>query len=476
MGQDFETVIGLEVHIQLATQSKLFCADSTAFGAPPNTQVSAISLAHPGTLPALNSAAVRMAVKLGLALHCQLASAMHFDRKHYFYPDLPKGYQTSQHTHPVCVGGRVPVLLDGRWIEVAIHHVHMEEDAGKSLHDQHEHQSYIDLNRAGTPLLELVTEPVMHSPQEAAAFMNALRRLVQWLGICDGNMEEGSLRADANVSVRPVGSSTLGTRVEIKNLNSIRFLRKAIEAESLRQQEIIAGGGLVLQETRGYDASINETLGQRTKEEANDYRYFPCPDLPPFSVTAPLVRSVQSSLGQLPWEFEQELSEAGLSAGEAAALSADVETAAHFRALQAQNVSPKLAANWLLGPVRSWLNEHGANRFPLTPSMLAGVISLVESGVLSMQQASTRLMPELMQHAELSIEEAVERLGLKQVKNEDELSGWINTALAAMPDKVAAYQKGKKSLMGLFVGEVKRLSKGKADAKRVSELLEEKLK
>lgn len=465
----YQAVIGLEVHIQLQTRSKLFCADAASFGAAPNTQISAISLAHPGTLPVLNAQALEYAIQLGLALGSRITRRGWFDRKHYFYPDLPKGYQTTQLHAPIIVGGS----LSG----VAIHHVHLEEDAGKSIHDADPTQSCIDLNRAGVPLLELVTDPVIHDAATAGHFLTELRKLVRWLGICDGNMEEGSLRCDANVSIRPVGATHLGTKVEIKNLNSIRFVRRAIESEIRRQTALAEKGEKIVQQTRGYDADKDITLAQREKEEANDYRYFPCPDLPPFTITEAQLQRISAAMPQLPQQQEQHYIALGLPAQDAAVLAEEKSTADYFNALLTAGPPAKAAANWMLGPVKKWLNEAGIamEHFPIAPPQLAALIALVEAGTVNFSMAAAKLLPALAANTTANPVTLAAALGIVQEKNEDLLEDWVNAALANMPDKVVAYKKGKKGLIGLFVGEVKRLSKGKADPQKTMQLLEQKL-
>jgi aspartyl-tRNA(Asn)/glutamyl-tRNA(Gln) amidotransferase subunit B len=471
----YEIVVGLEVHIQLLTQSKLFCADATHFGAIPNTQVSVISLAHPGTLPMLNQAAVAQSIKLGLALQCNIAGQCHFDRKHYFYPDLPKAYQTTQLTQPILVGGSLATALS----TVPIHHIHLEEDAGKSIHDADPLYSCIDLNRAGMPLLELVTEPAISSSDEAFAFLTELRKLVRWLGVCDGNMEEGSLRCDANISIRPVGSKTLGTKVEVKNLNSIRNVKRAIDAEAKRQMALAEKGERIVQETRGYDADKNTTLGQREKEEANDYRYFPCPDLPPFTITQEQIDEVKAAMPALPMALQtQFVTQYQLPLQDAEVLTEERALAEYFMALTQAGAAAKPAANWLLGPVKSWLNEKqaGIETFPLTPLQLCKVVDMVQQGKVNFSTAATRLLPALLLEPQALPESLAASLGLLQQSNEQELEVFVNQVLAAMPEKVKEYQKGKKGLIGLFVGEVKKISKGKADPQAVTKILETKLK
>ena len=479
MEQRYETVVGLEVHIQLATKTKLFCGDSAAYGGAPNTHISPITLAHPGTLPVLNKTAVEFAIKLGLALGCDITRHSFFDRKHYFYPDLPKGYQTSQSRSPVCMGGQLKVSVGGEEKFVQIHHIHLEEDAGKSIHDADPDYSCIDLNRAGVPLLELVTEPVIRSSEEAYAFLTNLRKLVRWTGICDGNMEEGSLRCDANISIRPVGETKLGTKVEVKNLNSIRNVRRAIDAEVERQTRALQNGETIIQQTRGYDADTNTTAGQRDKEEANDYRYLPCPDLPPFEISDAWLNEVQAMLPELPETlFEKYTSTLGLPAQDAEVLTEEKALSDYFNILVKETPHVKAAANWLLGPVKSWLNGQNADitALPLAPAQLAAVIEIVQSGAVSFSAASSTLLPALVQQPSADAKALAASLNLVMDSNEDELESWVNEVLTAMPDKVKEYQKGKKGLIGLFVGEVKKRSRGKADPKKTTALLESRLK
>jgi aspartyl-tRNA(Asn)/glutamyl-tRNA(Gln) amidotransferase subunit B len=474
----YEAVIGLEVHIQLLTKTKLFCGDSAAYGGEPNTHVSPITLAHPGTLPVLNKQALEYAVKLGLALNCNISRHSFFDRKHYFYPDLPKGYQTSQTTAPICIGGHLKVQVNGEEKQVEIHHIHLEEDAGKSIHDADDNYTCIDLNRAGVPLMELVTEPVIHSADEAFAFVTALRKLVRWLGICDGNMEEGSLRCDANVSIRLAGEQKLGTKVEIKNLNSIRNVRRAIESEIIRQTELVEKGEKVVQQTRGYNADTNTTSPQRDKEEANDYRYFTCPDLPPFEVSQAQLNELQSAMPQLPDALQHYYTtQLSLPVADATVLTEDKAFSDYFNELIKETTHTKAAANWMLGPVKNWLNEEGKNigEWPLMPTGLASVIELVQSGEINFSVAAAKLLPALLAKPMENEKQLAIHLSLLQSTDSNELESWINETLAAMPDKVTEYKKGKKGLIGLFVGEVKKRSKGKADPQKTTRLLQEKL-
>lgn len=473
----YEAVIGLEVHAQLATASKLFCGDSTAFGAPPNTHISPITMGHPGTLPKTNKKAVEYAIRLGLACGCEIEKDNYFARKNYFYPDLPKGYQISQHTTPICKGGYVTIKTSTGERQVQLNRIHMEEDAGKSIHDLDEAYTCIDLNRAGTPLVEIVTEPDIHSAEEAWQYVTEIRRLVRWIGICDGNMEEGSLRCDANVSIRLKGETKLGTKVEVKNLNSIRNVKKAIEFEIERMVQLVESGGKVQQQTRSFDASNDTTFAIRDKEEANDYRYFPDPDLAPFHLTDEFISTIRQALPALPHELVQRYqSQFGLSAYDAAQLCDEKETNDFFAAVIRHTQNYKAAANWILGPVRQYINEAGITltQLSLSPALLAGLIKLVEEGKVSFSVASSRILPVVIAEAKdpLAIAEA---LNLLQVSDTNELETWVNGALESMPDKVTEYKKGKKGLIGLFVGEVKKRSKGKADPKMVTQLLEQKL-
>ncbi len=477
LSDKYEAVIGLEVHAQLATNSKLFCGDSTAFGAAPNTHISPITMGHPGTLPKTNKKAVEYAIKMGIACNCEIVKDNYFARKNYFYPDLPKGYQISQHTTPICKGGRVTIRTANGERDVQLNRIHLEEDAGKSIHDLDEDFTCVDLNRAGTALIEIVTEPDLFSADEAWQYVTEIRRLVRWLGVCDGNMEEGSLRCDANVSIRLKGETTLGTKVEVKNLNSIRNVKKAIEFEIERMTALVESGGRVQQQTRSFDASNDTTFAIRDKEEANDYRYFPDPDLAPFHLTDTFITSIKNALPALPNALVATYqTQFGLSDYDARQLADEKATSDYFSTVILHTPHYKAAANWILGPVRQYLNGNGTgfDTLSLKPQILAELINLVEEGKLSFSVASARIIPVLMVK-EVSPLALAEELNLLQVSDTQELDAWINSALASMPDKVTEYKKGKKGLMGLFVGEVKKRSKGKADPKLVTQLLEEKL-
>lgn len=474
----YETVIGLEVHIQLLTNSKLFCGDSAAYGGAPNTHVSPITLAHPGTLPVLNKQALAYAVKLGLALGCSITRHSFFDRKHYFYPDLPKGYQTTQNSRPICVGGHVNIKLNNQPIAVPIHHIHLEEDAGKSIHDADDDYTCIDVNRAGVPLLELVTDPALKSADEAFAFLTELRKLVRWIGICDGNLEEGSLRCDANISIRPIGESKLGTKVEVKNLNSIRNVKRAIDGEVIRQTKLLESGGKITQQTRGYDADTNTSAPQRDKEEANDYRYLTCPDLPPFEVSDHYLQEIKSTLPELPETLKEKYIQIlQLSEQDASVLTEEKHMNDYFNQLITYTSHTKAAANWMLGPIKNWENEHGTeiSKFPIKANAMAALVELVQSGKVNFSTAATKIFPAFLLQPNADVLQLATQLNLLQDSSEDQLAAWINEVISKMPDKVTEYQKGKKGLIGLFVGEVKKLSKGKADPQKTTSLLQEKL-
>ena len=474
----YETVIGLEVHAQLLTKSKLFCGDSASFGAEPNTHISEITLAYPGTLPKLNKQAVELGIRLGLACHCEIEHKNYFARKNYFYPDLSKGYQISQHTTPVCKGGYITIRTADGEKHVQLNRIHLEEDAGKSIHDLDDNNTCIDYNRAGVPLVEIVTEPDLHSAEEAAAYITELRKLVRYLDVCDGNMEEGSLRCDANVSIRLKGDPRLGVKVEVKNLNSIRNVRKAIEYEVKRMIDLVENGETILQQTRSFDATNDTTFALRSKEEANDYRYFPDPDLPPFIVTAEQLETIKKAMPALPETLvEKYKSVLALSDYDARVICDDKETIIYFEALIKETTHYKAAANWLLGPVKSYQNEHGihTHAFPLQPATLAALIELVETGKLSFSVASSRLLQALIENNSTNPLQLATSMNLLQDADSGTIASWVDEVLASMPDKVAEYKKGKKGLIGLFMGEVKKISKGKADPKMATQLLTEKL-
>ncbi len=474
----YEVVVGLEVHAQLLTRTKLFCGDSAAFGGEPNTHVSPVTLGLPGALPRLNRVAVEYAIRMGLACHSDIERNNYFARKNYFYPDLPKGYQISQHTTPICIGGRVTIRTAAGERDIQLNRIHLEEDAGKSLHDIDPVYTGIDLNRAGVPLIEIVTEPDLHSGDEAYAYLTELRKILRYLEVCDGNMEEGSMRCDANVSVRLKGEKALGTKVEVKNLNSIRNVRRAIEFEAHRLIDLLEAGKPIQQQTRSFDATDGTTFALRTKEEANDYRYFADPDLPPFQVTDEFLETIRASIPPLPealvLKYTRELQ---LPEYDARGIADDKDSAGYFERLIRHTTNYKAAANWLLGPVRSSLNERSLDwkDLPIAPDSLALLIRLVEEGKISFSIAAERIFPVLMQEPGRQPLDIAVSLNLLQSSDTSEITAWIEQALAGMPDKVTEYKKGKKGLIGLFVGEVKKLSKGKADPKLTNQLLLEKL-
>lgn len=472
----YEAVIGLEVHARLLTKSKLFCSDANLYGAEPNENVGVITLAHPGTLPKTNKKAIEYAVMMGIACNCTINQKNYFARKHYFYPDLPKGFQTSQHTVPVCGSGFVTIKSAAGERNIKLHHIHLEEDAGKSIHDLHEDFSYIDYNRAGTPLIEIVTEPDMHSAEEAGLFVTELRKLVRWINICDGNMEEGSLRCDANISLRLKGETKLGTKVEVKNLNSIRNIKKAIEVEIERMTALLDKNEKIFQQTRSFDATNDTTFEIREKEEANDYRYFPEPDLPPVSLSDEYLISIKNNLPALPQQlYKKYQSEFGLNEYDAAQLTSEKEIADYFEAAIHHTKNYKALANWINGPIRQLINEQNISLHDIPANRLAEIIDVVEKNEVSFSNASLKLLPAIIKDDKKTVAELVSALQLVQTNNTGELKDWVTVVLNKMPDKVAEYKKGKKGLMGLFVGEVKKLSKGKADLKSVTILLEDEL-
>ena len=474
----YEVVVGLEVHAQLLTNSKLFCGDSAAFGGDPNTHISPITLAHPGTLPKLNKKAISYAVKIGLACNCSITRHNYFARKNYFYPDLPKGYQLTQHTTPICVGGYVTIRTQEGARDIQLNRIHMEEDAGKSLHDVDPKNTSVDYNRAGVPLVEIVTEPDIHSGDEAYAYLTELRKLLRYLEICDGNMEEGSMRCDANISVRKKGDPKLGTKVEVKNLNSIRNVKRAIEFEAKRLIDTIEAGEKIIQQTRSFDAGNGTTFALRTKEDANDYRYFADPDLTPFVVTEALLQEVKSSIPALPEErvarYTQQLQ---LPEYDARVITDEKELAVYFEQIISHSANYKAAANWMLGPIKSWLNETGEpiTAFPIQPAAIAALIALIDSNQVNFSVASTRIFAALLKEPGKEPLQIAKELNLLQDSDEGNVAAWVEEVLNKMPDKVSEYKKGKKGLIGLFVGEVKKVSKGKADPKLTNDILLKKL-
>lgn len=475
----YEVVVGLEVHAQLMTQSKLFCGDSIAYGAAPNTHVSPITLGHPGTLPKMNRKAIEYAVKMGLACHCEIEQHNYFARKNYFYPDLPKGYQVSQHTTPICKTGFVTIKIGEEEKNIRLNRIHLEEDAGKSIHDVDDENTCIDYNRAGTPLIEIVTEPDLRSSDEAFAFVSEIRKLVRYLEVCDGNMEEGSLRCDANISVRKKGETKLGTRVEVKNLNSIRNVKRAIDVEAKRLVEIIEAGGAIQQQTRSFDANTGTTQAIRDKEDADDYRYFPEPDLTPFHLQDEFIEKIRRGIPALPEErIKKYTTELTLSDYDASVLTEERIVSDYFEKIILHTTNYKAAANWMLGPVKSWMNENGKEitEFPLKAEQLVSLISLIDDGKVSFSIASTKIFPALLDNPNKEAAEIASEQNLIQESDVSAIGPIIDQVLDKFADKVVAYKKGKKGLLALFVGEVMKQTKGKADPKVTNEILVKKLK
>ncbi|WP_236174395.1 Asp-tRNA(Asn)/Glu-tRNA(Gln) amidotransferase subunit GatB [Pseudomonas pseudonitroreducens] len=477
----WETVIGLEIHAQLSTQSKIFSGSATTFGAAPNTQASLIDLAMPGTLPVLNQEAVRMACQFGLAINAEIAERNVFARKNYFYPDLPKGYQTSQMDHPIVGKGHLDITLeDGTVKRVGITRAHLEEDAGKSLHEDFHGMSGIDLNRAGTPLLEIVSEPDIRSAKEAVAYVKAIHALVRYLGICDGNMAEGSLRCDCNVSVRPKGQAEFGTRAEIKNVNSFRFIEKAINHEVQRQIELIEDGGKVVQETRLYDPNKDETRSMRSKEEANDYRYFPCPDLLPVVIERAFLDDLRGQLPELPDQKRERFeSQYGLSAYDASVLSASREMADYFEQVQTICGDAKLAANWVMGELSSLLNKDGLEieQSPVSAEHLGQMIVRLKDGTINGKAAKTVFAA--MAEGEGSPDEIIKAKDLVQNTDSGAVEKLLDDVLAANAEQVEQYRASDEAkrgkMFGFFVGQAMKAAKGKANPAQVNELLKKKL-
>lgn len=475
---EWETVIGLEIHAQLATNSKIFSGASTAYGAAPNTQACVVDLGMPGVLPVLNKEAVRMAAKFALAIGANVAKRSVFARKNYFYPDLPKGYQISQYELPIVEQGQVEIELDEEHSKtIGVTRAHLEEDAGKSLHEDFHGMTGIDLNRAGTPLLEIVSEPDMRSAKEAVAYMKKIHSIVKYLEICDGNMQEGSFRCDANVSVRPKGQQEFGTRAELKNLNSFRFVERAINYEIERQIDLIESGGTVVQETRLYDADTNTTRSMRAKEEANDYRYFPDPDLLPLELDDAFIEGVGKTLPELPDEKKHRfMAEYKLSAYDAGVLTASRESAEYYEAVvKAAGGEPKLCANWVMGDLSALLNKHNKNigESPVSATMLGAMIKRISDKTISGKLAKDVF--EAMWAGEGDADAVIEAKGLKQITDSGAIESLVDEVIANNPQQVADYRGGKDKLFGFFVGQVMKASKGKANPAQVNELLKQKL-
>lgn len=472
-------VIGLEIHAQLLTESKMFAADSTIFGGEPNTQISVITLGHPGILPKVNKKAIEYGIRMGFACGSEISKSMIFDRKNYFYPDLPKGYQLTQDKTPVCVGGGIEITNsngDSRIIQ--LNRIHLEEDAGKSMHLD-SNDTLVDLNRAGVPLIEIVTEPDIHSSEEAGLVLEEVRRIVRYLGICDGNMEEGSLRCDANVSVMKPDDHAFGKKVEIKNMNSIRNVQKAIEYEVKRQIRLLEHGNQVISETRTYNATTGKTYGMRTKEELNDYRYFPDPDLSPIQVSNEWLQDIRKNMPELPQQLCERLqTEYGLPEYDARILTESKELADFFQEVCTITGNYKSVSNWIMGPVKSYLNEYDIDitDFPIKAGIIGEIILKVDEKVISHDTAAKQVFPALIKNPGQDVDALIKGKGLDRSVGTDEVKSLIEQVLSEYPDKVAAYKKGKKGLMGLFVGEIMKRTKGKADPKTTNILIAEALK
>ncbi len=475
---EFDVVIGLEVHCQLNTQSKIFASDHNSFGEEPNRNISVLTLGHPGVLPRTNRAVVESAVKLGLAFGSEINRWNYFDRKNYFYPDLPKGYQITQDAQPICLGGEVAFWLkEGKaYVKhaVAIHHIHMEEDAGKSVHG--EEGTLLDYNRAGAPLLEIVSHPCITSPEEAAGYLAEIRRIVRVLGISDGNMEEGSLRADLNVSLKAKGSTVLGTKVEIKNMNSIRFLQRAAEYEIKRQTALLLAGRAVIQETRTFLPETGKTESMRVKETANDYRYFPEPDLAPIEISEEEIQRYRAEMPALPFEqFTVFVEEYNLPQDQAFVLAEERDLSAYFLQAAADTTQVKALGNWLVTSVRGSLNGKSIEDYPVGPGKLAELVNAIADGLVS-NTAAQKVLEVLESAPEKTVVAIAEENGWIQTQDSSSLELWVQEVLEKNAAKVSEFKKGKKGLMGLFVGEVMKLSGGSADPKEVNKIITEKLK
>ncbi|MFN5679553.1 MAG: Asp-tRNA(Asn)/Glu-tRNA(Gln) amidotransferase subunit GatB [Flavobacteriia bacterium] len=474
----YEVVIGLEVHAQLLTQTKAYSSDLNAYGSAPNTNISAITLGHPGTLPVMNRKTIDFAIRLGLACGCNIAPQQHFARKNYFYPDLPKGYQITQDTTPICTGGQILIRTeDGGQKAIGLTRIHMEEDAGKSIHDVDVYDTLVDLNRAGTPLLEIVSEPDLRSSSEAYNYLTEVRKLLRYLDICDGNMEEGSMRCDANVSVRLKGATTFGTKVEVKNMNSIRNVQRAIEFEVTRQIEALENGESLTQETRAFDALKGSTISMRTKEAANDYRYFPEPDLPPITVSQEQIAAISKEMPALPNAlFERYTKTYGLSDYDAYNITDQKGLALYYEALIAVTKNYKAAANWLMGEVKSYLNEQGVDisKFPIAAERIAALIELIDQGKISNSIAAQRVFPALFDSQESPLQIA-ERLNLIQSSDSGIIEGFVAEVIAQNPSEVERYRNGEKQLIGFFMGQLMKVSGGKADPKAANGILRQQL-
>lgn len=471
----YKVIIGLEVHAQLLTKGKAYSADVNEYGSAPNNNLSVVTLAHPGALPKANKKHFEYAIKMGYACNSFIHSETYFARKNYFYADMPKGYQITQDKTPICTGGYVTISdVEGNPKKIGITRIHMEEDSGKSVHDIDPFNTLIDLNRAGVPLIEIVTEPDFRHPQEAYNYLTEIRKIVRYLEICDGNMEEGSLRCDANVSVMLKDANEFGTKVEVKNMNSISNVKRALEYEIERQITDIENGIEIKSDTRGFDMATGKTKSQRSKEADNDYRYFPEPDLPPVSLSQEYLSEIKQDMPPMPWELEEKfIEEYNLSAYDAAIISSEKHFALYFEELAQHTQNYKAAANWMIGPIRGYLNDKAIDikEFGVSANTIAQVIQLIDNNKLSFATASQRLFSELIQQPNKSAEQLANELNLIQVDDDQYLEDLIKKVLAQLPAKVQEYKDGKKGLLGLFMGQIMKKSQGKADPKKTNQLL-----
>jgi len=473
----YKPVIGLEVHAQMLTETKIFCGCSTKFGSEPNTQTCPVCIGMPGVLPVLNKKALEFAVRTGLATGCTISLYSRFARKNYFYPDLPKGYQISQYELPICEHGRISIIVDGTVRKIGITRIHMEEDAGKNIHEDRGNFSFVDLNRAGVPLMEIVSEPDLRSPREAVEYMKKLRAVLRYLGVCDGNMEEGSLRCDANVSVRPSGQKEFGVKVEIKNINSFRFVEKALDYEIRRQIKVLGDGGKIIQETRLWDSGMGVTESMRGKEEAHDYRYFPEPDLVPIVVDKKWTDEIRVSLPELPdVKKERFVKDYGLSEYEASILTEEINTADFYEKIIAEGGNPKILRSGIITGIFGYMNQHGKTlgELPIKPVHLVNLSRMVETAEVSGTMAKTTVLFEMLDTGRMP-EEIIKDKGLSQISDKEEIEKTVDDVLARNPKEVERFKAGEEKLMGFFVGQIMKLSKGKANPQVVNELLKKKL-
>lgn len=472
----YEAVIGLEVHAQMLTDTKIFCGCSTKFGSEPNTQTCQICIGMPGVLPVLNKKALEFAIRTGLAMNCRISAYSRFARKNYFYPDLPKGYQISQYENPICEHGYIEIVVDEEIKKIGITRIHMEEDAGKNIHEGAGNYSFVDLNRTGVPLMEIVSEPDIRSPKEAAEYMKKLRTILRYLGVCDGNMEQGSLRCDANVSIRPIGQKEYGTRAEVKNINSFKFVEKALEYEIKRQIRVIEEGGKIIQETRLWDSNKGITESMRSKEEAHDYRYFPDPDLVPITVEQKWIDEIRASLPELPdVKRGRFVSEFGLPEYDADLLTSEKAVAEWFEETVRSGGQPKAVSNWMMGDLMRLLNEENKTieECPLKPSQLADMLKLIDKGTISGKIAKT-VFDEMYKTGK-DAEAIVKEKGLIQVSDEGAIEKAIDDVIAKSPKEVERFKAGDEKLLGFFVGQVMKAMKGKANPRMLNEILKKKL-